>query len=82
MSFDIVISVGPNDHCNLDIQLEYTVRNIIGYRNIYIVHYDPSIVNDNIRSAFHIVPEYIFPITKTARITQILFLIIIFIFHN
>jgi hypothetical protein len=70
MSFDIVISVGPNDHSHLDIQLEYTVKNIIGYRNIYIVHYDPSIVNDNIRSAFYIVPEYIFPITKTELISE------------
>ena len=35
--FDIVIPVGPNDADVIQRQLEYTKKNIIGYRNIYIV---------------------------------------------
>ena len=41
--FDIVITVGPNDRDVIHAQLEYTKRNIIGYRNIYLVCYDPTI---------------------------------------
>jgi len=37
MSFDIVIPVGPNDYEVFDRQIEYTKKNIIDYRNIYIV---------------------------------------------
>jgi FkbM family methyltransferase len=54
-SFDIVIPVGPNDIDVIQIQLEYTKKNIIGYRNIYVICYDPTIhidgcitVNENI----------------------------------
>ena len=54
MSFDIVIPVGPNDYQVIAKQIEYTKKNIIGYRNIYIVspidHHIPGciFVNDNI----------------------------------
>lgn len=41
--FDIVIPVGPNDKDIIQKQLEFNKRNIIGYRNIYLVSYDPSI---------------------------------------
>jgi len=42
--FDIVIPVGPNDICVLSKQIEYTKKNIIGYRNIYLICYDPTII--------------------------------------
>lgn len=35
--FDIVIPLGPNETANIKKQLEYTRKNVIGYRNIYIV---------------------------------------------
>lgn len=35
--FDIVILVGPNDKTIIKKQIEYTKKNIIGYRKIYIV---------------------------------------------
>jgi FkbM family methyltransferase len=41
--FDIVIPVGPHDEGVIHKQIEYTKRNIIGYRNIYLVCYDPTI---------------------------------------
>jgi len=40
--FDIVIPIGPNDKDIIGRQLEYTKRNVIGYRNIYLVSYDPA----------------------------------------
>ena len=58
--FDIVIPFGPNDKNKLDIMLEYTKKNIIGYRNIYIVSYDKNVkITDCIT-----VDENIFPFTK------------------
>jgi len=41
--FDIVIPVGPNDKSVIEQQIKYTQKNIIGYRNIYLICYDPSI---------------------------------------
>ena len=53
--FDIVIPVGPNDKSVIEQQIKYTQKNIIGYRNIYLICYDPSItiegcitINENI----------------------------------
>lgn len=53
--FDIVIPVGPNDKSIIEEQIKYTKQNIIGYRNIYLICYDPSIeidgcitINENI----------------------------------
>jgi L-rhamnose mutarotase len=37
MSFDIVIPLGPNERKNIHRQIEHTKKNVIGYRNIYIV---------------------------------------------
>jgi hypothetical protein len=37
MYFDIVIPLGPNERGNIHKQIEYTKKNVIGYRNIYIV---------------------------------------------
>ena len=55
--FDIVIPIGPNDISICEEQIKYTKKNIIGYRNIYLVCSDPSInINDCI-----IIDENIFP---------------------
>ena len=42
--FDIVIPVGPNDNDIIYKQIEYTKKNIIGYRNIYLICYNPNII--------------------------------------
>lgn len=55
--FDIVIPVGPNDRAVIEKQLTYTKRNVIGYRNIYLICYDPSISVDGCIT----VDESIFP---------------------
>ena len=57
--FDIVIPVGPNDINQINKQLEYTRKNVIGYRNIYIVSYNPKIILDGCI----IIDESIFPFT-------------------
>lgn len=57
--FDVIISVGPNDKDIIYKQIEYTKRNIIGKRNIYLICYDPSI---NIEGCITI-DEKIFPFT-------------------
>lgn len=44
--FDIVICVGPNDKDTIYSQIEFTKKNIIGYRNIYLICYDPEIIID------------------------------------
>jgi FkbM family methyltransferase len=44
--FDIVILIGPNDRDIIIKQIEYTKKNIIGYRNIYLICYDPTIIID------------------------------------
>lgn len=41
--FDIVIPVGPSDASCISEQLVYTKKNIVGYRNIYLISYDPSL---------------------------------------
>jgi hypothetical protein len=38
MEFDIVIPVGPKDVDVLEKQLDYTKKNIVGYRTIYLIH--------------------------------------------
>jgi uncharacterized short protein YbdD (DUF466 family) len=37
MSFDIVIPLGPNDYSIIQETIQYTKKNVVGYRNIYIV---------------------------------------------
>jgi len=57
--FDIIIPVGPNDKNIIYTQIEYTQKNIIGYRNIYIISYNPDIrINGCIT-----IDENIFPFT-------------------
>lgn len=41
--FDIVIPVGPKDIAQIKEQIRYTKLNILGYRNIYIISYDPTL---------------------------------------
>ena len=41
--FDIVIPVGPNDKSLIEEQIKYTKKNIINYRNIYLICNDISL---------------------------------------
>jgi hypothetical protein len=54
--FDIVIPFGPNDVDKLKKMVEYTKKNVIGYRNIYIVSYDKNVNID-----CTVIDENIFP---------------------
>ena len=40
--FDIVIPIGPNDTEKVKNQIPYTKRNVIGYRNIYLICFDAN----------------------------------------
>ena len=62
MSFDIVIPLGPNERLHIDKQIEYTKKNVIGYRNIYIVtnNYDNLQINGCI-----IIDESVYPFKMT-----------------
>lgn len=64
-NFDILIPLGPNDVNNIHTMITYTQKNIIGYRNIYIVSFDPSISIENCIT----IDENIFPFNKNT-ITQ------------
>ena len=55
--FDIVIPVGPLDTEILEKQIEYTKRNVIGYRNIYLIPWDPTIQLEGCIT----IPESAFP---------------------
>ena len=55
--FDIVIPVGPSDMDIIKKQVEYTKKNIIGYRNIYLVSYDKSLQIDGCET----ISEEIYP---------------------
>jgi hypothetical protein len=57
--FDIVIAVGPDDKTIIYGQLEYTKKNIIGYRNIYLICNDPTINIDGCIT----IDERFFPFT-------------------
>lgn len=41
--FDIVICVGPNDSKIAKMNVEYSKKNILNYRNIYLICSDPSV---------------------------------------
>lgn len=58
MLFDIVIPLGPNERCNILNQLTYVKKNVIGYRNIYIItnNYDDLKIDGCV-----IIDESIFP---------------------
>jgi len=57
--FDIVICVGPNDLEVINTQIEYTKKNIIGYRNIYLITPNEDLKIDNCIT----IHENIFPFT-------------------
>ena len=57
--FDIVIPVGPYDKEIIEKQLEFTKKNIINYRNIYLICYDPTIYFEGCIT----IDEKIFPFT-------------------
>jgi hypothetical protein len=57
MSFDIVIPLGPNEISNINEQIIYTKKNVIGYRNIYIISCNLNIKIDSCI----IIDENIFP---------------------
>ena len=62
--FDIVIPVGPNEKFVINKQIEYTKKNVIGYRNIYLICYDPTIIVDGCIT----INENIFPFSlETVR---------------
>jgi len=58
--FDIVIPVGPNDSTIIAKMIEHTKEFIIGYRNIYLVSFDPNIKFDGCIT----IDENIFPFNK------------------
>lgn len=62
MSFDIVILLGPNERNNISKQIECTKKNVIGYRNIYIItnNYDNLEI-----PGCKIIDENIFPFKMT-----------------
>ena len=55
--FDIVICVGPHDSNIIAKMIPYTIRNVIGYRNIYLVCSNPTIIVDGTIT----IDEKIFP---------------------
>lgn len=58
--YDIVICVGPNDYAIINESIKYNMKNIIGFRNIYIITPNPTnikISNNNIK----VINENIFP---------------------
>jgi len=60
MLYDIVIPVGPNDINFIDVLVQYTRKNVIGFRNVYLVSYDDTLyVNGCIT-----ISENIYPFSK------------------
>ena len=57
--FDIVIPVGPNDIDIINNQIIYTKKNVIGYRNIYLISCNDSLYIDGCIT----IKEDIFPLT-------------------
>jgi hypothetical protein len=55
--FDIVIPVGPNDSSVIARQLEYTKKNVIGYRTIFLIACDPALSIEGCTT----IPETMFP---------------------
>ena len=65
--FDIVICLGPNDVNIINLMVNYTKNNIIGYRNIYIIPYDHNIKIDGCIT----INENIFPFNKDTFINNV-----------
>ena len=58
--FDLVICVGPNDNSIVEHMLNFNKKNIIGYRNIFLVCANPSIKIEGTIT----IDEKIFPFNK------------------
>ena len=58
--FDIVVPVGPNDISTIARQIEYTKKNVIDYRNIYLISYDNNLQVDGCIT----IREDIFPFNR------------------
>jgi len=58
-AFDVVIAVGPKDKGIIEKQLEYTKKNILGYRHIYLICDDSTLCFEGCIT----VDERIFPFT-------------------
>jgi hypothetical protein len=65
--FDIVIPLGPHDLTVFKTMITFTKKNIIGFRNIYLIPFDPTISIDGCIT----VNENIFPFNKTDLIPYI-----------
>ena len=44
--FDIVVCHGPNDNIVLEHNIKYNSKNVIGYRNIYVITHDKNLKSD------------------------------------
>jgi hypothetical protein len=65
--FDIVIPVGPKDQDIIQQQLEYTKKNVVGYRNIYLISSDNGLSIDQCIT----ISENIFPFSlETVRLAH------------
>jgi hypothetical protein len=62
--FDIVIPVGPNDASVICDQLHYTRKNILGYRNIYLISKSPLEIDGCIHISESSFPFTIDTVTK------------------
>lgn len=58
--FDIVIPVGPNDVEILEKMIQYTQKNIVGYRCIFLISFDPNLQVDSCIT----IDEKMFPFNK------------------
>ena len=59
--FDIVIPIGPNDIFKINETIQNNKKNIIGYRNIYLIVFDPTISLEGCIT----INEDIFPFSKS-----------------
>lgn len=63
--FDIVIPIGKDDIDTIEDQIEYTKKNIIGFRNIYLISYDTSLkIKDCITISENIFPFSLETVSK------------------
>ena len=68
--FDIVVPVGPDDAAVIQKQLMFNMKNVIGYRNVYLICYNRHDVADKIdltyvdENRIFFVDENIFPFSK------------------
>jgi len=59
--FDVVIPVGPDDVTQVNKQLEFTKINVIGFRKIFLLSFDPTIAIEKPDERIVLVDESIFP---------------------